>query len=52
VFGAWILKKFHSPIGESESKGHAIEWLCILFKSNDFDFAAFARFAVNCMDPA
>jgi len=47
--GAWILKKSDSPIGESESKGHAIPWLSMIFIADCFDFA---HFAVNCMEPA
>jgi hypothetical protein len=47
--GAWILKKSDSPIGESESKGHAIPWLSMIFIADCFDFA---HFAVNCIDPA
>jgi len=51
VWGAWKLKKSHSPIGESESKGHAIQWLSMVFITNCFDFAHFVHFAVNSMDP-
>jgi hypothetical protein len=52
VWGAWVLKKSHSPIGDSEFKGHAIKWLRMVFVANGFDFAHIEPFAVNCMDPA
>jgi hypothetical protein len=47
VLGTWMLKKSDSPIGESESKGHAIQWLGRVFRANCFNFA---HFVVNCME--
>jgi hypothetical protein len=44
VWGAWILKKSDSPIGEPESKGHAIQWPSMVSIAKCFDFAHFVPF--------
>jgi hypothetical protein len=51
-YGGLDTEKTNPSISESESKGHAIQWLGMIFIANCYDLASFEHFAVNCMDPA